>query len=242
MASMETTSGIETKLECDRCGGDHASESCPHYSKTKDPPPGYDADGNKLPWLIESEQEENRKVWTKKCTNYARFACGIVALGLLSFYLYYAAYGCSQVARISESQEFADCVEEDALSTSAPSALELVFVVVMGILIIVCGLCEIPLSCCPDRGWKWMFKLGILVAGFFLVATLIDICITTHVYVYLDEVNDAFGSCLADNVDDWSRIFNIVRDAFIIQWFALLLTLVAGLTHYLYTQNDAIVI
>ena len=97
-----TTQAQPAEVECDRCGGDHESTSCPYFKKERDPKTGYDRDGNKLPSQIAYKRKEAEKKFWKKCTNHSKMIFAICGIILLAFYLYYAAYGCGGIENIAK--------------------------------------------------------------------------------------------------------------------------------------------
>ena len=237
-----------TKVECDRCGGKHPSEECPYFKKPRDPPPGYNSDGTKSEWAIKREYEENRQEFWKRCTRLTCFIFGMCALILMSFYLFYVAVGCGRISKISKTDEYESCVDGDALNVAVPSDMEMLFVLVMGLFIALIAVLDLVLricdKCIPKSFWECIFKSAKIIVVIILVAVIVDIAIVTHIFMYYQEVDDEFGDCLQpiDDPFEWDHSYAMLSDSFIIQWFALLCTVVTVVSWHFYSTNDAILI
>merc|ERR1712228_335320 len=239
------------KPECDRCGGDHISEECPYYSKEKDPEPGYDKDGNKLQWAIEQDRKTKQKEFWKRATNIMRMSFAAIGLLLLSIYLLLAASGCGDIGRIMNTEEYEMCVLDNSkeLSTASPSSGELIFVIVIGVLL--CLLCILEFvarfcsvcfgNCCMELQQKYLIKFMVGIALLFLFAAFIVMVIMVHVFVYFNEVNNTFSNCV-EEIPKWNKTFKLIKDSFIMQWFALGCVVSAIVSHVCYSKNDAIII
>ncbi len=84
----------------------------------------------------------------------------------------------------------------------------------------------------------------IIGAAVILTAVLlVNVGIVTHIFLYFHEVDTEFGDCL-DSIDDpfeWGHSYGLIRNSFIIQWFALVSSVVCVVSSILYSRNDAII-